>query len=78
MRVLLLMAFLVIASCTTGKPELVSYHCPTITLPDDPPSYTGKLNYESEPNEVMQAWVATALAYRNWDRAVREQVALSK
>jgi len=72
------MSFLIITSCTTGKPELVSYHCPTVVLPDDPQEYVSSLNYKSQPNDVVQAWVATALSYRNWNRAVREQVSYSK
>jgi len=54
----------------------VSYGCPTVKLPPDPADYLGKLDYKSTPDEVMQGWVATALAYRNWNKAVRYQVAI--
>ena len=77
-RLSAIMAFLILISCSTGKPALVSYKCPAIVLPDDPVEYVSTLNAKSEPNEVMQAWVATALSYRNWNRTVREQVANSR
>ena len=77
-RLSAIMGFLILISCSTGKPALVSYDCPAVVLPDDPTEYVSTLTEKSEPNEVIQAWVATALSYRNWNRAVRLQVANSR
>jgi hypothetical protein len=72
------MVFCILISCTTGKPTLVRYDCPEIVFPDDPPEYVSTLSDKSAPNEVTQAWVATALSYRNWNKAVRDQIKESK
>lgn len=74
-RLFAITAFLALTSCA-HKVLPISYGCPPVKLPPDPVSYVDKLNYKSTPDEVVQAWVATALSYRNWHRAVRYQVAI--
>ena len=61
-----------------SKIEPVAYNCPRIELPDDPVSLTDTITDDSTPDEVMKAWVATAYAYRGWNRTVRQQVESSK
>jgi hypothetical protein len=61
-------------SCATKEPIPISYHCSVIQLPDDPISPVGALTRDSRPDEVIKAWVATAYAYRGWNRAVRKQI----
>ena len=73
----LIVAVALLAGCAT-KPKPVAYHCPRLQLPPDPTIYVLKLNKKSTPNEVVQAWVATTLAYRNWNKAVRQQVEFSR
>lgn len=70
--------FLICTSCSSVKTTPVSYQCPQIKLPADPVPATRHLTARSKPNEVIKAWVATALAYREWDIIVRKQVQNSK
>lgn len=52
----------------------IAYNCPKIVLPPDPIIPISKLTDKSKPNEVVKAWIATATAYRDWNRIVRKQV----
>lgn len=45
-----------------------------IKLPPDPVNGVAALTDKSSPDEVVRAWVATATAYRNWNRTVRKQI----
>lgn len=65
---------IVILTGCANKPLKVAYECPRILLPDDPTPATHLLNENSEPDEVIKAWVATAYAYRGWNVAVRKQI----
>lgn len=67
-----------ICGCTATKPKPVVYECPRLQLPPNPTPYVLQLNAKSTPNEVVQAWAATALAYYNWNLAVNQQVEFSK
>jgi hypothetical protein len=72
----LLVAFVafVLTSCTTIKPTPIAYKCPKIILPTDPVVPVHALNANSKPDDVIKAWVATAVAYRDWNRVVRKQI----
>lgn len=70
---LLLMLCLLVTACMKSQPP-VTYQCPRVVLPDDPKNNLATLTEESTPDQVIKAWVATAVAYRNWNHAVREQV----
>lgn len=72
-----IMAFLILTSCSTVKPIPVAYDCPKLVLPADPITPIDKLTDKSKPDEVMKAWVSTAVAYRDWNRIVRQQVNVS-
>lgn len=61
---------LTLTSCTTR----MSYNCPKIILPKDPDNVLKTITFESSPDEVMKAWVATATGYRDWNRVVRKQI----
>lgn len=61
-------------SACTPKITPVAYNCPKIQLPADPIAPANKLTDKSQPDEVMKAWVVTAIAYRDWNRAVRRQI----
>jgi hypothetical protein len=63
-----------LSSCAT-KPVEISYNCPKLVLPKDPILYTKKLTEKSNAEDVMKSWVATAVAYRDWNKTVRKQVA---
>lgn len=69
-----IMGFLTVTSCTTSKPTPIAYDCPRILLPADPVIPIRKLTDKSKPDDVIKAWVATAVAYRDWNRVVRKQV----
>lgn len=63
-----------INACSTP----IFYTHSKIILPNDPIVPISKLNDQSQPDEVIKAWVATAIAYRNWSRIVRKQIELSQ
>ena len=63
---------LCLSSC--AKPTPVALDCPKIILPKDPIIPLSQLTDESKPDVVIKAWVATAMAYRDWNRAVRKQI----
>lgn len=67
-----------LVGCSTPKPQLVEFNCPTIELPPDPPEQVKKLSTKSTPDVVMKAWVLDAKDYKEWDRVVRDEVAESK
>jgi hypothetical protein len=72
-----IMGFLILTSCATTKPIPVAYKCPQLVLPPDPITPLDKLTDKSKPDEVMKAWVSTAVAYRDWNHIVRQQVNVS-
>lgn len=74
---LVIVLVLHLAACSTMKPVAIAYHCPKIVLPEDPIAPVDKLTDKSKPDEVMKAWVSTAIAYRDWNRVVRQQVSVS-
>lgn len=76
-RLSVIILFLNFTSCTTPPPN-IAYECPEIILPHDPFVPIGSLTDKSKPDEVMKAWVATAIAYRDWNRIVRQQIDMSK
>lgn len=76
-RVCVIIVFLACSSCT-HKSEPIAYQCPPILLPPDPKAAVLKLTVKSSPDEVIKAWVATAVAYRDWNRIVKKQVNASK
>ncbi len=70
MKCLIVVLMLAMVGCTSK----VYPNCPTIVLPDDPRVPVKDLTLESTPDEVIKAWVATAYAYRDWNRVVRRQI----
>lgn len=74
MKYFYLIAIVFLTSCSLIKPTPIAYHCPRIILPADPKPNTDKLTEKSKPNEVIKAWVSTAMAYRDWNRIVRKQI----
>ena len=70
-----LIAVLILTSCSC-KPQLIPIvqKLPPIILPSDPVNYTKNLTLKSSPDEVIKAWVATAISYRNWNIIVRKQI----
>lgn len=71
-----LILILCLSSC--AKPTPVVLDCPKIILPKDPIIPLSQLTDESKPDVVIKAWVVTAMAYRDWNRAVRKQIERSK
>lgn len=65
--------FLDMAGCATS-PVPVAYNCPRTILPDDPKQNPYFLTSKSSPDEVMKSWVITALAYREWNKAVHTEI----
>lgn len=74
----LTMAIFNCVSCTTQKPIKVVYDCPKIILPSAPIPPIKQLKNDSPPDEVIKAWVATAIVYRDWQSIVRRQVDASQ
>jgi hypothetical protein len=72
----LLLLCSMLASCST-TPTPVSYNCPVIILPPDPIPEVNKLTIKSKPNEIIKAWVATAVQYHDWNVAVHRQIEAS-
>lgn len=68
-----IIGFLILTSCARITP--IAYDCPIITLPTDPIVPIMLITSTSSPDEVMKAWVATAIAYRDWNRVVHKQIA---
>ena len=66
---------LCLCSCSTPTPVVLN--CPKIILPKDPIIPLSQLTDESKPDVVIKAWVVTAMAYRDWNKAVRKQVQTS-
>jgi hypothetical protein len=62
-----------LAGCST-QPIKLAYQCPGIELPPDPSAPVTKLNEQSQPDEIVKAWVATAVGYRDWNIIVRKQI----
>ncbi len=63
-----------VCGCTHDNPVKVVYDIPELSLPPDPIPYTNTLTSKSTPDQVMKAWVATAMQYRGWNQAVRKEV----
>jgi len=74
MRAGILAVILLISGCATEKPVQIMYNCPAIELPVDPEVPVKKLKKTSTPDQVVKAWVATAVAYREWNKNVRAEV----
>jgi hypothetical protein len=53
----------------------IAYECPKVILPADPILPIKTLTAKSTPDQVMKSWIATATAYRDWNRVVRKQIA---
>ncbi len=70
---LMIVCTIVLTACTT-TPIPVSYNCPKLELPSDPPQAIRLLNSKSKPDEVMKAWVATATDYYQWNQIVHAEV----
>lgn len=68
-----LIAIICLCSCSTPSPVVLD--CPKIILPKDPVIPITQLTDESKPDVVIKAWVVTAMAYRDWSRVVRKQIA---
>ena len=68
---LLILAF-ILPACSSGAAP-IAYQCPTIVLPPDPKNPASKLGPQASPDEVIKAWVATAVAYYEWNKIVRAQ-----
>ncbi len=77
MPILVIMMLLFLEACGT-KTIPLSYNCPTIQLPIDPIPFTRSLTLTSQPDEVIKAWVATAMEYKGWDETVRKEIQESK
>lgn len=77
MKLLFVVVITILLSACATKPVQIAYNCPTLMLPPDPVPFTRSLTGKSPPDEVVKAWVATAIAYRDWDRVVRLQVSKS-
>ena len=68
-----IMVIFILTSCSTVRTP-VTLDCPQLVLPADPVSPLSKISDKSTPDEVMKAWVSTAILYRDWNRIVRKQV----
>lgn len=64
-----------LTSCAHVTP--VAFECPRLILPKDPIVPIHQITSASKSNEVIKAWVATAIAYRDWNIIVRKQIAES-
>lgn len=69
------LVILQLAGCACG-PKIIIEKPPEIKLPADPENTVFKLNDTSKPNEVIKAWVVTAVACRDWSKTVKKQIAL--
>jgi len=66
--------FFLLTGCAKQlNPNLIG-DIPTLNIPSDPEEPVKKLTPESKPDEVIKAWVATATAYKNWNRVIRNQI----
>lgn len=74
----LVFIFIVAISACAQQPVPIAYHCPRIVLPSDPALPVKNLNANSKPNDVMKAWVATAVGLRTWNKIVRQQINASQ
>lgn len=72
-KILLFMLCLLLDGCGSKHMPL-AYHCSKIELPNDPIDYTKMLTEFSTPDEVMKAWVTTAIGYKEWNTIVKEQI----
>lgn len=73
MKYLLLVSLFMLYGCSP-KPFAIGYKCPEIILPADPYLPIKGLNENSGPDEVIKSYVATVLAYQNWNKTVRKQI----
>ena len=64
---------LVLCACAQ-RPIPIAYECPKLQLPADPVAPVRTLTPQSSADEVIKAWVATAVAYETWNVVVRKQV----
>jgi hypothetical protein len=70
----LLTITLMIALLTGCFKTPIAYQCPIIILPADPIPEIKKINKKSRNDQVVKAWVATAIQYKNWNEEVRKQI----
>lgn len=75
-KFLILVVTLWLQACSFNRP--VAYKCPAIIFPADPIPAVYKISRKSSPDEVMKAWVSTAVAYKRWNQIARKQVQSSK
>lgn len=68
-----MLSILLLTGCSQAIAPLVC-DWPSIELPPDPPIAVVFLKDDAMPDEVIKAWVETAYAYRDWNKAVREQI----
>lgn len=64
-------------SCSS-VPTKIAYDCPRIVLPPDPHIPVKNLTAKSQPNDVIKAWVSTAVGCRDWANIVKKQVSSSQ
>ncbi len=76
MKILVILLTFLLTSCSE-KPIPIAYECPKINLPTDPDMPITKLTPQSNPGEVMKAYVATVIGLRNWNLTVRKQITSS-
>lgn len=67
---------LCVSLCACAKPYVgpIPDQIPTLNIPKDPEEPVKNLTKDSKPDEVIKAWVATATAYKNWNRTIRNQI----
>lgn len=72
--VVLLSTVFCVTSCSPPRAQPVYYNVPFIQVPPDPPSHMDAITDKSPPEDVMKAWIATAVSERGWRRTVRKQI----
>lgn len=63
---------LCIGSCSREQP-IIHYQSGVIKFPEDPVRTTDALHSKSTPDEVIKAWVSTAVGYMHWHDVVKKQ-----
>ena len=63
----------VVMSGCSSQPYL-SENYPELIIPPDPKPPINNLTRKSTPDQVVKAWVATAILYKDWNVTVRKQI----
>lgn len=73
MKKLLFLSLIFIAGCSS-QPLKLAYDCPRISLPPIPALPVKNLNDNSQPDEVVKAYVASIRLMKDWSVAVNKAV----